>query len=104
MLKWRLSEDAQTDMSNIRFFTKEQWGITQSSRYIKEIREKIELLVQNPLSGADRGEDLKEGIRSILVGSHIIYYAYDTKILTVWAVLHQSMMPVAHLRQRRVIA
>ncbi|MDR1074471.1 MAG: type II toxin-antitoxin system RelE/ParE family toxin, partial [Treponema sp.] len=55
----------------------------------KEIREKIELLAQNPHIGADRGEDLKEGIRSILVGSHIIYYVYDAKTLTVWAVLHQ---------------
>jgi toxin ParE1/3/4 len=104
MLKWRLSKDAQTDMSDIRFFTKEQWGITQSSRYIKEIRERIDLLAQNPHIGADRSDDLKEGIRSILVGNHIIYYAHDAKTLTVWAVLHQSMMPVAHLRQRRVIA
>ncbi len=101
MLEWRLSEDAQSDMRDIRFFTKQQWGMGQSSRYIKEILEKIELVAWNPLIGVDRSTDLKEGMRSILAGSHIVYYVHDAEILTVWAVLHHAMTPMQHLRQRR---
>jgi plasmid stabilization system protein ParE len=37
MLEWILSEEAQADMRDIRFFSKQQWGEAQSSRYIKSL-------------------------------------------------------------------
>ena len=97
MLKWRLTEEAQTDLRDIRAFTKQQWGIVQSTRYIKEIREKIELLAQNPRLGVDRSADLEKGIRSILIGSHAIYYEFNATVLVVQAILHQAMTPGKHL-------
>ena len=72
MLKWRLSEEAQRDMREIRSFTKREWGIAQSDRYIKTIREKIGLLTRNPRIGINRSSDLGEKIRSVFIGNHTI--------------------------------
>ena len=92
MLRWRLTAEAQADMRD--------WGAAQSVRYIKELREKIELLAQNPRLGVDRSADLGEGIRSIFIGSHTIYYEFNATVLIVLAILHQAMTPDKHLRQR----
>ena len=99
MLKLCLTEEAQTDLRDIRAFTKQQWGAVQSIRYIKEIREKIKLLMENPCLGVDRSADLEEGVRSILVGSHSIYYEFNTTALTVRTILHQAMTPEKHLQR-----
>ena len=100
MLEWRFSEEAQADMRDIRTFTRQYWSMAQSVRYIKEIKEKIELLAQNPRLGVDRSADLGEGIRSILIGSHVIYYEFDATRLTVRTILHQAMAPDEHWRQK----
>ena len=97
MLKWCLTKEAQADLLDIRAFTKQQWGVVQSVRYIKEIQEKIELLAQNPCFGVDRSYDIEKGVRSILVGSHAIYYEFNETVLTVRAILHQAMTPDKHL-------
>ena len=98
MLKWRLSEEAQRDMSEIRAFTRREWGTTQSDRYIKSLREKIGLLAQNPRIGLDRSADLGRKIRSVFAGSHTIYYDFDAENLTVHSILHQAMTPHTHLK------
>ena len=100
MLKWRLTDEAQEDMKNIRVFTKQYWGAAQSIRYSKIIREKIDLLAQNPRLGTDRSAELGKGVRSILIGSHSIYYEFNAKWLTILAILHQAMTPAEHLRQK----
>ena len=97
MLKWRLTSEAQADMQDIRSFTKQYWGAAQSARYIKEIREKIDLLAQNPCLGVDRSAGLGKGIRSILIGSHAIYYEFNMTELIVRAILHQAMAPGEHM-------
>ena len=94
-----LTEEAQADLRDIRAFTKQQWGDVQSVRYIKEIREKLKLLAQNPSLGVDRSADLEKGVRSILIGSHAIYYVFNAKALTVRAILHQAMTPNKHLQR-----
>jgi toxin ParE1/3/4 len=98
MRKWILSKEAQEDMGDIRLFSKCYWGNEQSVRYIKEIREKIELLAENPRIGIDRSNDLEINIRSIVIGSHTIYYEFNDEALTVKAILHQAMTPNLHLR------
>ena len=100
MLKWRLTAEAQEDMRDIRIFTRQYWGTEQSVRYIKELREKIELIAENPHLGIDRSADLGEGIRSIFIGSHTIYYEFNSTGLIIQAILHQAMTPDKHLRQR----
>ena len=100
MLKWRLTAEAQADMLDIRNFARQSWGTAQSTKYIKEVREKLDMIAQNPRLGVDRSADLEEGIRSIPIGSHTIYYEFSSTVLIVLAILHQAMTPDKHLRQR----
>jgi len=100
MLSLSITQEAQADLREIRAFTKQQWGNAQSVRYIKEIRGKIELLTRNPYLGVDRCAELEDGLRSILAGSHTIYYEFNATALTVRAILHQSMTPDKYLQQR----
>jgi len=96
MLKRFITDRAKTHMNDIRRFTKDQWGMAQSVKYMQEIGDKIGLLAQRPQIGIDRSNDLGDDIRSYFVGSHTIYYRYDSELLVVYAILHQSMTPQVH--------
>jgi len=96
MLKKSITQRAKAHMGEIRCFTKNQWSTTQSVKYLQEISDKIGLLAQRPQIGIDRSGDLGDGIRSYFVGSHTIYYRYDSESLVVYAILHQSMTPQEH--------
>jgi toxin ParE1/3/4 len=93
MRKWSLAKEAQSDMRDIRLFSKQHWGEEQSIRYINEIRGKIDLIARNPLIGKDCSDHIEVGIRSIFIGSHTIYYEFNAETLTVRAILHQAMIP-----------
>ena len=97
MLRKFITERAKAHMGGIRRFTQKQWGTAQSDKYLQEIGNKIDLLAQRPQIGIDRSGDLGNGIRSYFVGSHTIYYRYDSKLLVIHAILYQSMTPLAHL-------
>ena len=97
MLRKFITERACAHMSEIKRFTKTQWGITQSVKYMQEISNKIDLLAYRPQIGMDRSGDIGKGIRSCFVGSHTIYYRHDSELLVVYAILHQSMTPLVHL-------
>ena len=97
MLKKFITERAKAHMGEIRNFTQKQWGTAQSVKYLQEIGNKIDLLAQRPQIGIDRSSDLGNGFRSYFIGSHTIYYRYDSRLLVVHAILHQSMTPLTHL-------
>ena len=97
MLRKIITERAKAHMGDIRRFTRKQWGAAQSVKYLQEIGNKIDLLAQRPQIGIDRSGDLGDGISSYIVGSHTIYYRYDSKLLVIHAILHQSMTPLPHL-------
>jgi toxin ParE1/3/4 len=98
MLKKIITARAKTHMGEIKSFTKTQWGMAQSAKYLQEISNKIGILAQRPEIGIDRSGDLGNGMRSYFVGSHTIYYRYDSKLLVIYAILHQSMTPLSHLK------
>ena len=97
MLKKLITDRAKRHMADIKRFTESQWGREQSVKYMHEIRVKIELLAQSPQIGINRSEELGRSIHSFFVGSHTIYYKYDSKTLVIHAVLHQTMTPQLHL-------
>ena len=97
MLRKFITDAAKVHMSEIRRFTKSQWGMVQSAKYMQEISNKIDMLAQRPQIGIDRSGDLGNGIRSSFVGSHTIYYRHCSDKIIVHAVLHQSMTPQPHI-------
>jgi toxin ParE1/3/4 len=96
---YKITSDAQTDLKEIRKYTIQQWGTTQSKKYLSELRNKLIFLSQNPMIGKQH-QDLGNDTYSFPYVSHTIYYTLNNKQLVVFGVLHQSMVPAKHLEQR----
>lgn len=98
-LSFRLTRDAQKDLTAIRHYTVNTWGMAQSRQYLQGMRETIELLAEFPEQGMTRA-DVGEGVLSFPYGSHMLYFRLEKKWLVVFAVLHQRMAPTEHLQGR----
>ncbi len=98
-ISFRLTRDAQQDLSAIRRYTVETWGQEQSGKYLQGMRDTIELLTEFPKQSQIR-LDVDEGVFSFPYGSHMLYYRIEKKQLVVFAVLHQRMVPTEHLHGR----
>jgi toxin ParE1/3/4 len=73
MQGYKLSKEAQHDLTAIKNYTRMNWGDKQAQRYVSEIKECLETLVINPELGKPRDE-VCEGLRSVAIGQHIIFY------------------------------
>ena len=60
------------------------------------IRDRFAALLDNPKLGKARG-DLGAGYRTVLVGSHVVFYRLAADDVRIVRVLHQRMDPVRHL-------
>ncbi|MBS7326022.1 MAG: type II toxin-antitoxin system RelE/ParE family toxin [Thiopseudomonas sp.] len=97
---FRLTRDAQQDLAEIRRYTTQVWGQSQSRKYLQDLRSTLDVLAEFPGQGTVR-QDVKEGVLSFLYGSHMLYYRVESETVVVFAVLHQRMLPVAHIQGRR---
>ena len=99
MKQWNLTGRAKRDLADIRRFTRERWGLLKAEKYLDGIYEKIQIAAEHPAIGIDRSKSLKLGceVRSVLCGSHIIYYVVFETYISVAAILHQNMVPKRHL-------
>ncbi|MCF6300196.1 MAG: type II toxin-antitoxin system RelE/ParE family toxin [Proteobacteria bacterium] len=94
-----LAKQAQIHLKNIRTYTVQKWGIKQSVKYLQELQQTTLILLNNPLIG-HRHDDLNNDVFSFLHGSHVIYYKFNNKQLSVLDVLHKSMLPKKHLQDK----
>ncbi|WP_118984462.1 type II toxin-antitoxin system RelE/ParE family toxin [Photorhabdus sp. CRCIA-P01] len=99
---YRLTQDAQRDLIEIRQFTMKQWGTAQSQKYLLELRKTIRLLADTPFLGKFKS-DIGTDILSFPYASHVIYYVVHKWQLVVFGVLHKRMVPLNHLAEREVI-
>ncbi|TDQ37012.1 type II toxin-antitoxin system RelE/ParE family toxin [Thiopseudomonas denitrificans] len=96
---FRLTRDAQQDLTAIRRYTVQQWGQEQSRKYLEGMQSTIRLLAEFPAQGLAR-QDVDGGVFSFPYGSHMLYYRLEKNQLVVFAVLHQRMTPAGHLKGR----
>jgi toxin ParE1/3/4 len=87
---YRLAKAAQDDLREIRDYTRISWGDKQARHYLSEIKECFETLVKNPELGKSRDE-VREGLRSINVGRHVIFYRVGDSAIEVARILHGRM-------------
>ncbi len=87
---------AEADLADIYRFTLGRWGRKQAIAYVHDLNTVFLGLVDQPTSGQDRSE-LKQGLRSLQQGSHVIFYRSVTEGIVVVRVLHQSMDVHRHL-------
>lgn len=90
MRRYILSPQAQTDITNIRKYTIQQWGKAQADKYILQLRDRMRWLVANPMLGRSRDE-VREGYRSFNEGDHIIFYRLAGSAIEVIGIPHQNM-------------
>lgn len=101
MLAYHVTQDAKRDILEIRRYTTEQWGKSQSQKYLSELRQTIRLLAENPNLGKHRS-DVGSGVSSFPHASHVIYYIVHEQQLVVFGVLHKRMVPITHLADRSI--
>ncbi len=73
MGKYFLSPEAQNSLKNIRAYTLKNHGKSQTTTYLKKLRDKMQQLADDPKSGTVRDE-LKPGYYSAFIELHTIYY------------------------------
>jgi toxin ParE1/3/4 len=88
MLKYRISEGAESDLKSIwRFIARDD--VDAASRFVFELIDRFVLLGDNKLIGT-RHDDLRESLRSITYGKYLIFYFPLTKGVEISRVLHTA--------------
>jgi toxin ParE1/3/4 len=106
--RYRFSEDAKTDLTQILTTSLERWGASRQNRYQSLLTAATRELAVNPerAMSVDRG-DLLPGLRSFHVRYmgrshgvkspvHVIYYRPLRASIIVLRVLHERMEAAAH--------
>ena len=96
MAEVRLSEDADRDLDAIFDYGAAQWGIGRAATYLAMFDDQFSRLAEFPFLGTLR-PDISTGIRSLSLGSHILYFRSEAEILMIARVLHARMAPAKHL-------
>lgn len=86
---YELSEAADEDLDNIFDYTVEEFGFDQAVAYVELIDEQLNTLVTTPEAGKCRDE-VRKDLRSLPIGSHIIFYKFLPNCIWVVRVLHAS--------------
>ncbi len=89
--KYRISQQAITDLNNIWIYTLHKWSKKQADRYYDLIIGEIEFISENYLSGKSV-EQTRKNYRVTKIKSHLIFYRKtDNKSIEVVRILHQRM-------------
>lgn len=90
MRELRIRPRAVADLEEIWLYTLERWGAAQADRYLRNINDALGQLRTNPESGRP-AETIRAGYRSLHVGRHLVFYAFDDEVISVRRVLHDQM-------------
>jgi toxin ParE1/3/4 len=90
--KYRISQQAITDLNNIWIYTLHKWSKIQADRYYDLIIGEIEFVSENYLSGKSV-EQTRKNYRVTKIKSHLIFYRKTTEseVIEIVRILHQRM-------------
>jgi toxin ParE1/3/4 len=94
--KLAISPAAKSDLTNIYRYGLTTWGAAQSFSYLTKLKTEIWRLVDYPMIGADRSR-LLPNLRSLPVGSHILFYRFERNTVQLVRVLHGRQDPEKNL-------
>ena len=84
------SPKANVDLDTIWRYTVDNWGELRAETYLRSIFEAAERIKENPHLGRSR-EDVRHGYRSVVVGSHLLFYQLSQETVIIIRILHQRM-------------
>jgi toxin ParE1/3/4 len=97
LLRIVISPRAEDDLVEIAAYTLTTWGEKRMSRYVDDLQARFVSLARFPQTGRSRDE-IARGYRSIVQGSHTVFYKTTARELVVVRILHVRMSPERHLR------
>jgi toxin ParE1/3/4 len=97
MPTYRKTRRADEDLKEIYRYTRRTWGRVQAEHYIRGLAQHFRALADNPLSGIAREDLQPEGLRSIVHGSHVVFYQQQPYGVLIVRVLHGRQDVRTHL-------
>ena len=85
--KYILSEETDFDLEDIFEYTFAEFGLDQAIKYLDEIEVVFIKIVKTPQIGRTRDE-IKQGLYSLPIGMHIVFYRILTDHIRIVRVLH----------------
>ncbi|MFZ6760536.1 type II toxin-antitoxin system RelE/ParE family toxin [Undibacterium sp. Ji50W] len=85
-----LSDLAQQDLSDILQYTLQTWGENKMDAYADKLEQGIHLLANHPAIGRIR-DDLFDGCRLHLIGSHLVFYEIGEHEIRIARILHERV-------------
>ena len=82
-----LSQKADTDIDTIFDYTENKFGFNQAVSYVGNLDIIFKQLIKHPNLGKERNE-IKNGILSLSVGEHIVFYSIYKNCIRIVRVLH----------------
>jgi len=89
-MKLELTDAAVEDLRANADYTRHQWGPEQEERYLDSVWSRFEEILQKPTACRPR-EDLFPGCRVASIGSHVVLFRIESRVLQVVRVLHAAM-------------
>ena len=87
----RVASQADSDLDEIWYFlATESSNVDVADRVIDSITARFALLASQPYIGRRRDEDLRPGVRSLVVGDYVIAYRVDGDNVLILRVLRGS--------------
>lgn len=90
MSLYKLLEASEGDLEDIWKYTYETWGIRQASKYLRQLKKRIEALSRDPMIGVKR-DTISKGLLCFHEGRHLILYRIEKKGIVIIRVLHDRM-------------
>lgn len=88
---YRIAAKAKSDLRSIWNYTYDNWSEEQADKYLGELMEEFEIIVQYP----ERGkvfDEVRNGFYGVKKNRHIIFYRLlSTKEIEIIRVLHERM-------------
>jgi toxin ParE1/3/4 len=97
MPSYRKTRRADEDLKEIYRYTRRMWGRVQAELYIRGLEQRFTVLADNPLTGIARKDLQPEGLRSVVHGSHVVFYQPQPYGVLIVRVLHGRQDVRTHL-------
>ena len=97
--RFTLAVPARRDLAEIWSWIAVNSGRARADSVIERLRESCTLLAGNPLIGRERPE-VREGVRSLAVAPHVIFYESNQRGVRVLRVIHGARHLARALGQR----
>ncbi len=86
MAKYRLSNEAKSDLIRIYHYGVEKFGMTQADKYFESFFEYFEIITQRPYS-FESVEYIKKDYRRCICGTDSIYFKINGDIIDIMAIV-----------------